>query len=160
MAKRPPSDLVPVRRLVGDSLDQGFLGLAKDMVRVFQVWTTAVGEYNASKAWPETIHSGCLTVLVESPAWIDHFSYFKSEFIHKVNQALGGSMVTDIRFKVGKRPEPVSASVEKTTARPPAPDSTAKPVRLATTAVDVVKDEELRENLARLLAGQRRPPTE
>ncbi|MBF0530916.1 MAG: DUF721 domain-containing protein [Deltaproteobacteria bacterium] len=156
MPTRPPSDLIPLDRILADSMDSGFLGLAKDMVKVFEVWVTAVGEYNATKAWPESIHNGCLTVLVESPAWIDHFGYFKQAFIDGLNQALRGPLVTDIKFKVGSRPERKHETPAKKMTSEKTAELRAGPLPAAQAAVEQVKDLELRKTLAKLLAAQRR----
>lgn len=160
MSARKPGDLTRVGRIISESMDRGYLGLAREMVRVFGVWEEAVGAYNASKAVPESIKNGRLTVLVESPVWIDRFSYLKPDFIRNVNEALGAPMVNEIVFRVGgagdrvdaKQPAAGEASGEKS-ARPK--DSPA-----IEAAVAGIKDPDLRERLAGLLARQRSPRKE
>lgn len=101
MKRRPPSDLTPIGLIISESLDQGFLGLANELFKVFAVWDEAVGPFNAARARPESIKDGRLNVLVESSTWIDHLGYFKAEFIEKINQALGAALVKEIIFRVG-----------------------------------------------------------
>ena len=120
MAKRPKSDLIPIGALIDASVSSGYLGLAQEMVRVFSVWEEAVGPYNASKSKPDSIKNGRLTILVESPVWIDHFSYMKTEFMERINQTLGAPLVKEIVFLVGSIKEPEPA----TPPRPPEPRAT------------------------------------
>ena len=98
MKEKPKRELTRVGELVGRSLDKGYLGLAREMVRVFEVWEEAVGEYNAAKASPESIKGGRLTVIVASPAWIEHFGYYKAEFMRRINEAAGAPLVSEIVF--------------------------------------------------------------
>jgi hypothetical protein len=99
--RKGPADMTALGDLVSTSLDNGFLGLAKEMVRVFEVWEEAVGPRNAARSRPESIKNHRLTVVVPSSVWIDHFGYFKREFIERINQALGYEAVHEVVFKVG-----------------------------------------------------------
>lgn len=153
--------LVSLSQVIAESVENGFLGLAREMVRVFEVWDEAVGPYNASKARPESIMSGRLTVLVESPAWIDHFSYLKKEFKDKINQALGAPLVTEITFKVGAldRPLPKSESqtmpMDKKAAVIEEDPMTLIDSPTLRASLASVGDPELRDRLARLMVRQR-----
>ncbi|MEW5722169.1 MAG: DUF721 domain-containing protein [Thermodesulfobacteriota bacterium] len=153
MTDRPPSDLTSLGRIIDRSLEEGFLGLAREMLRVFEVWEEAVGGYNASKAAPESVKNGRLTVLVQSPVWIDRFGYLKAEFIKNVNQALGAPLIKEITFRVGPVPEKGRRGPEHGQASPGASGRTDSP--LVREAVAGVQDPELRERLAGLLARQR-----
>lgn len=153
MKRRGPSDLVPIGQIISGSMEKGFLGLAKEMVRVFEVWDEAVGPFNAARARPESIKNGRLSVIVESSVWIDRFSYFKAEFIEKINQALGAPMVQEIIFRAGSLTAP-----SKTDSRPasPKPSPTRRSAQdpAITAAMAPVKDPELKKNLAALLSHQ------
>ena len=140
--------------VINDSLGSGFLGLAKEMVRVFEVWQDAVGEYAASKAVPESVKGGILTVLVESSVYIDHFGYFRKEFIEKVNKALGAPIVEDIIFKVGLTPAKRANSSKSKSDRnqPAAPPPSPTPQAMA--AVEKIEDSELKEMLTDFLSRQ------
>ena len=139
--------------IISSSLETGFLGLAKDLVRVFDVWHEAVGAFNASKARPESVKNGRLTVTVESSVWIDRFGYFKGEFMEKINQALGGPVIKEIVFRVGALPPKEDKSLSARGADPsPAPPSEDAPDVQAIVAG--VKEPALREQLAGLLSRQ------
>ncbi|MFH1137984.1 MAG: DUF721 domain-containing protein [Pseudomonadota bacterium] len=155
MITRPPSKPTLIGEIIAKSMDQGFLGLAKEMARVFDVWAEAVGEYNAANSRPESLNNGRLTVIVESAAWIDRLSYLKQEFIDRLNQALPGPLVKEIKFQVGRvalRESPDRAGEGRSHTRQPA----VRPLRSpeARAALDSVKDPELRKKLADLLGLQ------
>ena len=154
MFKRPNSELTSIKEIVSKSLEDGYLGLAKEMVRVFEVWDEAVGPYNAARARPESIKGGCLTVLVESPVWIDRFGYLKAQFQEQVNQALGAPLVEEIVFRVGT----ITPPGEKIARAPAAGrDQSKQPPVISEKIQEVVagiKDPDLKERLAALLARQ------
>ncbi len=154
--KREKSEPRPVGELLDESMGNGFFGLAREMVRVFEVWPKAVGEFNAARTRPESIHNGVLSVAVEGSVWIDRFSYFKADFVDKINHEVGAPVVKDIRFRVGELGTPrqwAEAREAQRTGRPAPSESDRPGIREALAAV---KDEELRKSLAALLARQRR----
>jgi hypothetical protein len=136
--------------VIGQSLDHGYLGLARELVRVFDVWESAVGSFNAARTMPESIQGGVLTVLVESPAWIDRLSYFRKEFTDKINTALGAPMVEEILFKVGSLPSAPADSAPHDPSLPPPPPAEPLSPELAS-ALDQVTDPQLKDELARWL---------
>ncbi|MFH1090897.1 MAG: DUF721 domain-containing protein [Pseudomonadota bacterium] len=157
--------LTQLGKIISDSMEAGFLGLAKEMVRVFEVWEEAVGSYNASKSSPESFKNGHLTVLVASPVWIDHFSYLKERFIENINQALGTNLVTEITFRVGTVTPPAEAfgrgpsRREQLLVQPSAsaPSKNLADIPALKQALTKIKDPELRERLAGLLSTQNFP---
>lgn len=155
MDNRPRSQLTSLGQIISKSMDEGFLGLAREMVRVFDVWEDAVGSYNASKAVPESVKNGRLTVLVGSSVWIDRLGYLKADFIKNINEALGAPMINDIIFRVGSieaRRKLKSDGHSGSARREPGP----KPINQSIiSAVSSVKDRELKEQLTALLARQR-----
>ena len=152
MVERSSSKLVPIGEIISYSMDRGFLGLAREMVRVFKVWDEAVGAFNAARTRPESIKDGHLNVLVESPVWIDQLGYFKAEFIEKINQALGADLVREIHFRVASisKPSPPAGSGEKP------PDNTARlqDDHQIQNALSNLKDPDLKNQLAAFLARQ------
>lgn len=157
MEKRPRSDLTSVGSLISKSLDEGYLGLARETVRVFEVWGDAVGPFNAARTQPESIKNGRLTVLVESSVWIDRFSYFRTEFIRKINDAVGAELVQDLQFRVGAvKPSRKSAAVEPESAE--AGKAAQKDSETIQAAVASIKDPDLKKNLAALLSRQKSSP--
>ncbi|MEW6263793.1 MAG: DUF721 domain-containing protein [Thermodesulfobacteriota bacterium] len=160
MSERRKSDLTKLGNIIADSSQAGFLGLAKEMMRVFEVWSGAVGPYNAARAWPESVKGGRLTVLVESPAWIDHFNYFKSDFIQRLNQALGAEIVQDLAFRVGNIPLANKPPVPPAGRPTPAADERPRDDPEIQKAVAGIKDPELKARLAAFMARQKPAPPE
>ena len=158
MKEKPKHNLTRVGVLIGKSMDQGYLGLAREMVRVFEVWEKAVGEYNASKASPESIKGGRLTVIVASPVWIEHFGYYKAEFIRGINEAAGSPLVSEIVFRVGPTEHliPVRRKAEPV-AVPASPPITPSDEAVLS-AVDGIKDTDLKSRIAELLKRQAQSP--
>jgi hypothetical protein len=159
MKKKPKHDLIRVGELVGRSLDKGYLGLAREMVRVFEVWEEAVGEYNAAKASPESIKGGRLTVIVASPVWIEHFGYYKAEFMRRINEAAGAPLVSEIVFRVGPTEHliPVRHKEIEIIKEPP-PPKTAPPDDEVFSAAEIIKDIDLKKRMVNLLKRQSQPP--
>ena len=156
-SKRRPAK---VGEIISESLEQGFLGLAREMVRVFEVWDKAVGAYNAAKARPDSIKNGRLTVLVASPVWIDHFGYLKAQFVEKINEALGTPLVKDIVFRVGPF-EPPTPEYPRAAAPSNGENLSSEPAgTYIESAVDLIDDEELKDRLASWLHHQKGPRKE
>ncbi|MBW1708298.1 MAG: DUF721 domain-containing protein [Deltaproteobacteria bacterium] len=101
MPRRPSNDLTSIGKIISSSLKNGFLGLAQEVGKVFEIWPGAVGPLVAAHSQPDSIQDGRLTVLVESSVWIDRLNYSKAEFIEKINNAAGAPLVQEIIFKVG-----------------------------------------------------------
>jgi hypothetical protein len=151
--RRPPGRLTRIGDVINESTSEGYLGLAREMVRVFEVWEDAVGAFNAARTFPESIKNGRLTVWVESPVWIDRFSYLKQQFIKKINEKLGVDLVEEIVFKAGRiKPEQSPVPTEKNEEMQPMRRPAACPVVVG--AVSVVEDEELRACLESFLRRQ------
>lgn len=155
MSSRKRGELTPLGRIITESVNEGFLGLAKELVRIYQVWPEAVGEYNNSKTKPESMRNGILTVLVESSVWIDRFNYLKPMFRSSINEAIGGELVEEIIFKVGRLDDRRGATTKtaktnklEETSAPPSPEAIER-------AVECIEDPELKMRLAALFARQR-----
>jgi len=157
MSGRTRNDLTLIGQIISDSMDRGFLGLAREMVRVFEVWAEAVGPYNAARTRPDSVKNGRLTVIVESPVWIDRLSYLKADFIQQINQALGTPMIRDLIFRVG-RLSPQTTAPAAIKLQKNQNDVLKTPDQPAIqAAVSLIRDPELRSQLANFLARQRSP---
>jgi len=70
--------------------------------RIFGQWEAAVGEVIARHAYPVAMRGKKLTVIVDSPAWMQQLSMLKPEIVGKVNHGLGSEVVRDIRLTLGE----------------------------------------------------------
>ena len=71
------------------------------LTRIWQVWDHAVGGTIAENAQPEAFKGSLLIVSVSSSPWLQQLRFLKTDLINNINTALGGDMVSDIRFKIG-----------------------------------------------------------
>lgn len=154
MARKKNKDLKAIGKVIKDSFDQGFLGLAKEMVKVFEVWPEAVGEYAAQRSRPDSIKDGCLTVVVESAVWIDRFTYLKEDFVARINEQAGDALVEEITFKIGRLSNPpAKPKISAPEVEPELPDP--HKAEKIDAALAGVKDEGLKKSLAALFSKQK-----
>ena len=70
--------------------------------RIFRQWEEAVGDVLARHAHPVAMHGKKLTLMVDSPAWMQQLSLLKPEIKEKVNNILGNDVVKDIKLILGE----------------------------------------------------------
>jgi hypothetical protein len=70
--------------------------------RIFGQWEKAVGKVIARHAQPCSLHGKKMTLVVDSPAWMQQLSLLKPEIVEKVNRRLGHSAIRDILLKLGE----------------------------------------------------------
>ncbi len=67
------------------------------------VWDEVVGEQVAAAAQPEFVRDGRLfAVVAKSPVWANELGFYKSEMIEQLNRRVGGRVLKDIVFRVGR----------------------------------------------------------
>jgi hypothetical protein len=64
-------------------------------------WGNIAGQTVAAHTFPDTIKGKVLTLIVDTPQWLHHLSFFKEEIATK----LKSYNVVEVRFKLGKLPE-------------------------------------------------------
>ncbi len=81
--------------------------------RVAARWEEAVGGVVAEHARPHALKGGKLTVLVDSPVWMQQLSLLRPDLVEKVNRSLGEELVKDMLLTLGavagRRPRPAPA---------------------------------------------------
>lgn len=70
--------------------------------RVFGLWEKAVGPVIARHAQPQAVRGKKLTLVVDSPAWMQQLSLLKPEIMEKVNSTLGKKTINDITLRLGE----------------------------------------------------------
>ena len=89
LAPRPLSDaLAPVRKE---------LAPATTLARVQEAWPTIAG-LAAREATPVSERSGTVTFACRSSVWAGELALMEADLKERLNTALGGSPVTDLRF--------------------------------------------------------------
>jgi predicted nucleic acid-binding Zn ribbon protein len=132
---------------LGSMLKARGLGSRLSEYRVFGQWEKAVGPVIARHAQPQTVRGKKLTLVVDSPAWMQQLSLLKPEIVKKVNSTLGKEMIKDITLRLGEvesreRPpeEPLVSNVLNQEEREKIDDY-----------VRVISDPDIREAISRVI---------
>jgi len=72
-----------------------------ELIRVWHVWDNIVGDVISKNAKPAAFKGRILLVHVTSPAWVHQLQFLKKEMIAKLDEALGKSLIDDLKFKIG-----------------------------------------------------------
>ena len=72
-----------------------------ELIQVWRVWDDTVGAIIAQNAKPAAFKGRILLVHATSSTWIHQLQFLKKEMIAKLNQALGKSLIDDLKFKIG-----------------------------------------------------------
>jgi hypothetical protein len=105
-------------------------------------WEHIAGRTVAVHAFPDSVKGKILTLIVDTPQWMHHLSFFKEEIVSK----LTSYNVAEVRFKLGKLPDnsKVSSLAGDTTL------SEDDLIYLENT-IRNLKDEDLREKFRKLI---------
>ena len=87
---------------LGSLLKARGLGSRLDEYRVFGQWEKSVGPVIARHARPQIVRGKKLTLIVDSPAWMQQLSLLKPQIIEKVNAKLGRETIKDITLRLGE----------------------------------------------------------
>ena len=115
--------------------------------RVLGQWEKAVGTVIAHHAQPQSMQGKKLTLLVDSPAWMQQLSLLKPEIIKKLNISFGREAIQDITLKLG---EITAQTAPLEVPRPHAPLSGEERSQIET-FLQELHDPDIRENLRRLI---------
>ena len=87
---------------LGRMLKARGLGSRMSEYRVFGQWERSVGPVIALHARPHAVRGKKLTLVVDSPAWMQQLSLLKPEIVEKVNRTLGKETINDITLRLGE----------------------------------------------------------
>ncbi len=126
---------------------RGFQGRLHEY-RIYGKWEKTVGRVIARHARPLSVRGKKLTVVVDSPAWMQQLSLLKPEIVEKLNAGLGGDAIKDLSLKIGE----VTADHEDEGAEEPAgpPLGTSERARIAA-YVEGITDADTRETIRRVI---------
>jgi predicted nucleic acid-binding Zn ribbon protein len=71
------------------------------MLKAWDVWEDALGEFISAHTKPAVFKGGLLIVNVDNPAMMQQLHFLKKEVIAKLNKAMGKDVIKDIKFKAG-----------------------------------------------------------
>jgi predicted nucleic acid-binding Zn ribbon protein len=80
-------------------------GPAREAVAVAS-WAGVVGERIAAATRAERIQGGVLDVRTRSSGWTQELTFHKQTILRRLNEAAGGEVVSDLRFRTGELPVP------------------------------------------------------
>ena len=105
-------------------------------------WGSIMGQTIAVHTFPETVRNNVLTIIVDTPQWMHHLSFYKEDMAAKLKLY----KINGIRFRVGR----ISAGTTKTvkTENIELSDDELKYVENVTRNI---KDDELRKQFASLI---------
>ncbi len=136
---------------MSEALQEAFqsLGLT-DVARrltIGRAWRQAVGEQIANRTEPDSFRRGVLIVKAASAAWQNELVFLREDIIAKVNAALGGEMVKELKVVTG-RVTPLTRS-EKPAWVKAAPHR--DDVAAAKAVTHAIKDDSVREAVERVV---------
>lgn len=117
------------------------------LYRVAARWEEAVGAVIAGHARPAFLKSGKLSVLVDSPVWMQQLSLMKPGLIEEVNRHLGEETVKDIVLTLGE----VARAARGKDERVEFPQLTAEERESALRPLSLVSDPDIRAALGSLI---------
>ena len=99
--KKRKSEVVHIGSVINKVLKTHRHEFDEDLAQVWSLWDSAVGEAIAKNTRPAAIKGKLLLVNVVSSTWMHELKFFKKDIIKKINEALGKSLVEEIKFKIG-----------------------------------------------------------
>lgn len=101
MKRKKQKNLMHIGNILEGSVSRFRTGSDGEIARIWSLWQSAVGDLIAQNTRPASFRGSLLTINVSSSAWLHHLTFLKPELITKVNQALGGELIKELRFKIG-----------------------------------------------------------
>jgi len=99
--RRSHSDLIPVGEIIPDIIRRYRPASDASLIKVWDLWTSAVGNDVAANAAPAAFKNRLLIVHVSSSVWMQQLRFLKADLLQKLNSMLGRDCISDIKFKIG-----------------------------------------------------------
>jgi predicted nucleic acid-binding Zn ribbon protein len=99
--KKDKAKFVHIGSIIDDVLKTYRREPACELIRVWHVWDGIVGDVISKNAKPGAFNGRILLVYVTSSTWVHQLQFLKEEMIAKLNEALGKSLIDDLKFKIG-----------------------------------------------------------
>jgi predicted nucleic acid-binding Zn ribbon protein len=115
-------------------------GLALNNIK--RCWPDIVGKPIAAHTCPDTVRNSILTIIVDTPQWMQHLSFYKET----IREKLGQYNIEEVRFRVGRLQH--NAEVKKQTEDSALAEEDA---RYMENTLKHLKDEELKEKFRALI---------
>ena len=122
---------------------RGFQGRLHEY-RIFGLWERSMGSMIARHAQPQSVRGKRLSLIVDSPAWMQQLTLLKPDIIEKLNKSLGRTAIKDITLKLGEIPVDHERTPEEPTATPLDPDERATIEQYVAKITDVATRDAIR----------------
>jgi predicted nucleic acid-binding Zn ribbon protein len=99
--KKRKAKFVHIGSIIGDVLKKYRHQTDAELVQVWQVWDSILGNVIAQNAKPAAFKGRILLVHVTCSSCIHQLQFLKKEIIAKLNDALGKALIEDLKFKIG-----------------------------------------------------------
>ena len=150
-SERRRSNLSGIGDLLSEAMSSAGLTDQARRFDISRIWREAVGPRIAERTAPYSFNRGTLVVKVASAAWQNELTFLKTQILEKVNRALGGEVVRELRVLSGRVPD---ADSGRRKPRPP-PEPCAQDLDAARETAKSIGDEEIRKSFARAMALDR-----
>jgi hypothetical protein len=115
-------------------------GVALNKLR--KQWISLVGKPIAVHTYPDSVKSGSLSVVVDTPQWMHHLGFYKNDILDKL-KPFG---VNSIRFRLGRIPEYLNEEL-----KPEDSELSEEDLQYIDNTVKSLKDDELRDKFRTLI---------
>jgi len=112
------------------------------LVRIKDQWTNLVGLTIALHTSPDIVKGKTIFILVDTPQWMHHLSFYKQEILEKLKDY----KIENIRFKLGRIPERADVKQEIPTI-----SLSDEDFRYIEDTIKDIRDDELKEKFRKLL---------
>ena len=100
-SKKDSARIVHISSVIDDVLKTYRREPDGELLQVWHVWDSIVGDVIAKNTKPGAFKGRILLVYVTSSTWVHQLQFLKAEMITKLNEALGKSLIDDLKFKIG-----------------------------------------------------------
>ncbi|MCF8067909.1 MAG: DUF721 domain-containing protein [Desulfobacterales bacterium] len=100
--QKSPRKIIHIKDILDEALKSFRQEPDTELLEVWKLWEGIVGQVIAENTKPAAFKGKLLIVHASSSTWIQQLQFFKKDIISKINIALGGKHVDDIRFKIGR----------------------------------------------------------
>jgi len=115
---------------------------------IWEVWNSAVGPQIASRARPNAIRNGVLTIVVSSAPWLQQLNFMKVQIREKLNDAIGEELVKDIYLKSGSVKDSSAETFVKRVVKREKRELSSEEREAVARATEEISDPELRDTLS------------
>lgn len=133
----------PLRKILGEFISDFGIENGAVLSAMRRQWSDVVGQTIAAHTFPDIIKSKILTIVVDTPQWMHHLSFYKAD----ISKKLQPYKVNEIRFRLGRLP--VKAE-EKRKVKDP--ELSEEDLRFIENTLQHVTDEELKEKFEKLIS--------